>query len=364
MTDTRILLATRKGLLTFARNGSESWKFRGEAHAGARLSYVLADSRSGYLYAAFDHGHWGAKLKRSKDDGHTWDEIAVPAYPDGEVIKPGKPAVLLYLWCLVEGPASQPGRLYAGTVPGGLFVSDNHGDSWQLVRSLWDHPTRQEQWFGGGMNEPGIHSVVLDPRNAEEVLVGISCAGVFAGNMSDGAAEPWTPRNKGLKAEFLPNPDAEIGHDVHLLVQCPSRPDVLWQQNHCGIFRSSDRGDTWQQVSEKGQTAHFGFTIAADADDADTAWVVPAESDEVRIAVGRGLAVCRTTDGGRTWQTFRKGLPQEHCYDFAFRHGLAIRGDLLVLGTAGGGLYTSDDRGETWQTVASHLPPIYSVQLA
>jgi hypothetical protein len=348
--------------LTFARS-SGGWKLASEAHAGARLSYALADSRSGYLYAAFDHGHWGTKLKRSQDGGQTWGEIAVPAYPEGEVIKPGKPAVLLYIWCLVAGPADQPGRLYAGTVPGGLFVSDDHGDSWQLVRSLWDHPTRQEQWFGGGMNEPGIHSVLLDPRNPSDVLAGISCAGVFAGSMAGDAAAPWIARNKGLKADFLPNPDAEIGHDVHLLVQCPSRPDTLWQQNHCGIFKSTDCGASWQPLSHIGAKPHFGFTIVVAADDGDTAWVVPAESDEVRMAVGRRMCVCRTSDGGKSWESFSRGLPQEHCYDFAFRHGLANRGDLLVLGTAGGGLYASDDRGETWQTIAAHLPPIYSVQI-
>jgi photosystem II stability/assembly factor-like uncharacterized protein len=358
--DTRLLLATRKGLLTFSKKSGD-WKLTAEAHAGSRLSYALADPRSGYLYAGFDHGHWGTKLKRSKDEGATWDEVAVPKYPEGEVIKEGKPAVLLYLWCLVPGPANRPGRLFAGTVPGGLFVSDDHGDSWRLVRSLWDHPTRKEQWFGGGMNEPGIHSVLLDPRDPERLHIGISCAGIFTGEPA-GDEYVWHVRNQGLKADFLPNPDAEIGHDPHLLAQCRSQPDVLWQQNHCGIFRSADCGRSWQRVSQKGDVAHFGFAIAADPQDGQTAWVIPAESDEVRIATGRALCVCRTTDAGKSWQILRRGLPQEICYDFAFRHCLDQSGDTLAFGTAGGCLYLSDDRGESWRAVGSHLPPIYSVR--
>jgi photosystem II stability/assembly factor-like uncharacterized protein len=363
MTTNRILLATRKGLLTITK-GRSGWKVAHEAHGGARLSYAMADSRSGYLFACFDHGHWGVKLKRSKDEGQSWDEIPAPAYPEGEVIKPGKPAVLLYLWCLVEGQAQRPGRLYAGTVPGALFQTDDHGDSWQIVRSLWDHPSRQEQWFGGGMNEPGIHSLLLDPRQPDEALVGISCAGVFAGNLGERSADAWTVHNQGLVADFLPNPHAEIGHDVHFMAQCQSEPDVLWQQNHCGIFRSTDRGRTWLALSKKGETPHFGFVVAASETDPLTAWVVPAETDEVRAAVERKLCVCRTDDGGQSWKTFRQGLPQEQCYDFVFRHGLDNRGDQLAMGTAGGSCYISDDRGESWQTVGNHLPPIYSVRFA
>jgi photosystem II stability/assembly factor-like uncharacterized protein len=363
MSPNRILLATRKALLTLTRVGGR-WQITQEAHGGARLSYAMADSRSGYLYACFDHGHWGVKLKRSKDEGRTWDEIAAPAYyPAAAEIKPGKPAVLTYLWCLVEGPPARPGRLYAGTVPGALFQTDDHGDSWQLVRSLWDHPSRQEQWFGGGMNEPGIHCVVLDPREPDAALVGISCAGVFAGHFGDGTV-PWTPRNQGLVADFLPNPHAEIGHDVHFMAQCQAQPDVLWQQNHCGIFRSADRGLTWQAVSQKGETPHFGFAIAASETDPLTAWVVPAESDEVRAASGRSLCVCRTTDGGASWTAFRQGLPQDHCYDFVFRHGLDNRGKCLAMGTAGGSCYVSEDGGESWQVIGNHLPPIYSVRFA
>jgi photosystem II stability/assembly factor-like uncharacterized protein len=162
----------------------------------------------------------------------------------------------------------------------------------------------------------------------------------------------------------MPDPDVEIGHDPHLMVRCQSQPNVLWQQNHCGIFRSTDGGESWSRVSAAGELAHFGFAIAVDPTDGETAWAIPAVSDEVRVAVDRKLCVCRTTDGGKSWQYFRTGLPQTSCYDFAFRHALDLSDDRLVFGTACGSLYISDTRGESWQCLSTQLPPIYSVRFA
>ena len=213
--------------------------------------------------------------------------------------------------------------------------------------------------MGGGLDEPGIHSVSVDPRDSNCISVGISVAGMFTSR--DGGVS-WEPRNRGLRADFLPNPDAEIGHDPYLLVKCASQPDVFWQQNHCGVFHSTDARLHWSCVSQKDGLAHFGFTVAVDPQDGKTAWVVPAMSDEVRVAVDRKLCVCRTDDHGETWQEYREGLPQENCYDFAFRHALDLSGDRLLFGTACGSLYLSDDRGESWRCLASHLPPIYSVR--
>jgi len=364
----QLAIGTRKGLLTY-QESSGQWSISSESHLGARVSYSMRDTRSGLLFACLDHGHWGAKLQRSADAGKTWEEIPAPQYPEGAELKDGKPAVLRYQWCLAQGAADHPGRLYLGTEPGGLFVSDNDGDSFELVESLWNHESRKEMWMGGGLDEPGVHSVLVDPRDPRKITVGISVAGVFA--TTDGG-ETWRPSNTGLKADFLPNPDVEIGHDPHLVVRCAAQPDVLWQQNHCGIFRSTDGAANWTRVSEPGQesgtdgaafgTAHFGFAIVVDPQDGDTCWVIPAVSDEVRIAIDRQLCVCRTTDGGQTWVAFRNGLPQEDCYDFAFRHNLDLCGDRLVFGTACGSLYFSDDRGESWRVLANHLPPIYSVR--
>jgi photosystem II stability/assembly factor-like uncharacterized protein len=229
------------------------------------------------------------------------------------------------------------------------------------MQSLWDHPSRNDSWFGGGFDDPGIHSVIVDPRDANRVLVAISCAGVF--ETSD-AGQSWRPRNRGLRADFLPNPVVEVGHDPHLLVMAPSNPDVLWQQNHCGIFRSHDGGANWNDVTQVSGPARFGFAIAVDSADADTAWVVPAQSDEVRAAVDRALCVCRTRDGGRTWTTLRQGLPQKDCYDLTYRHGLDAKRGHVAFGTTTGKLYVSDDSGDTWSCAASHLPPIHSVRFA
>ncbi|MFO1021728.1 MAG: exo-alpha-sialidase [Planctomycetales bacterium] len=360
MSGQQLILGTRKGILIFERR-DKSWELVREGHVGAQVTYAAVDPRNGRLYACLQHGHWGPKLHCSEDQGKTWRELPVPKYPEGTEYKPGKPATLNYQWCLAFGSAQQPGRLYLGTVPGGLFQSDDGGENFQLVESLWNHPSRSEQWFGGGMNEPGIHSILVDPRNHDRIAVGVSVAGVF---LSEDGGKTWHPRNKGLSAEFLPNPDVEVGHDPHLVVQCESQPDILWQQNHCGIFMTRDGGANWKAVSKKGETAHFGFAVAVDPEDGNRAWVVPAESDEVRVAVNRRLCVCQTEDGGETWQVLGSGLPQKDCYDFVFRHSLDLEANCLAMGTVGGSLHISEDRGCSWGTVSTQLPPIYSLRFA
>jgi photosystem II stability/assembly factor-like uncharacterized protein len=354
----RIVLGTRKGLLLLERGGG-GWRIVREAHAGIPVPYAAFDPRTGTLWASLDHGHWGQKLQRSTDGGETWEELEAPAYPEGDRIKEGVPAVLRYLWVLAPGGDDEPDRLYAGTEPGGLFRSDDGGRSFSLVRSLWDHPSRSTSWFGGGRDHAGIHSVWVDPRDSRRVLVGVSVAGVF--ESTDGG-ETWEPRNRGLVADFLPDPRAEVGHDPHLLVACRANPDVLWQQNHCGIFRSEDGTATWTDVSEKEGPARFGFAIAADPERPGTAWVVPAVADEMRVAVDRALCVCRTEDGGASWTAFRDGLPQEGCYDIVYRHALDLAGDRLAFGSTTGNVWISDDRGESWSAVTNHLPLVYSVR--
>ena len=353
----KLAVGTRKGLLIFDRSDGD-WKFESEFHSGVRVSYAAVDSRDGTLYCCLDDGHFGCKFHRSDDLGGNWTEIPAPAYPAGAKLGNGQDAVLRYQWVLAPGAADQPGRIYIGTEPGGLFVSEDRGDSFTLNESLWNHPTRMEGWFGGGRDQPGIHSVFQDPRNSQHLYIGISCAGVFF-SPDDGAT--WEIRNNGMRADFLPE-DVEVGFDPHFMQCCKTHPDVLWQQNHCGIYRSEDSGRNWIEVSEEDGPANFGFVITVDDEDPNTAWVVPAESDQVRAACNRRMCVSRTEDGGKTWQDFRKGLPQENCYDFAFRHGMDICGDELVMATASGSLYWSDDCGESWQTIAKDLQPVYSVR--
>lgn len=361
-----LVLGTRKGVLLF-RRGRQGWTLFRQAKLGTPIAYAAADPRTGTLWACIDHGHWGQKLERSPDLGETWEPADTPKYPDdaeyltgypGAEEKTPQPATLQYLWVLVPGPSDQPGRLYAGTVPGGLFRSDDNGDSFHLVQGLWNHSSRA-QWFGGGKDNPGIHSLVVDPRDSNHVYIGISCAGVF--ETTDGG-HTWEPRNRGLKATFLPNPEAEIGHDPHYLAMCAARPEVLWQQNHCGIFRTESGGREWRQVSAPDQPAHFGFPIAADVENPEVAWVVPEASDEQRVAINGALCVCRTDDSGKSWTAFRSGLPQEQCYDLVLRHALDVSGDTLAFATTTGNVYVSEDRGESWSCLGNHFPPVYSVR--
>jgi photosystem II stability/assembly factor-like uncharacterized protein len=300
--------------------------------------------------------------------GKSWEEVEAPKYPKNARIKPWmlggkktKPATLDYIWVIAQGGEDQPGRIYLGTEPGGLFSSDDAGKTFRLVKGLWNHPSRFDKWFGGGRDNAGIHSIFVDPRDSGRVLVGVSCAGVF--ETTDGG-KSWTPKNKGMEADFLPDPKAEVGQDPHCVAACGADPDTLWQQNHCGIYRSTDGSQSWRKVSKKGDTAHFGFAVAADEKSPETAWVVPAISDTHRIAVGGALCVCRTTDGGKTWRAFRKGLPQKSCYDVVFRHALDHANSTVAFGTTTGNLYVSENRGQSWETIGTNFPPVYSVRFA
>ena len=360
MKDT-LLLSTRKGLITYKKDPQGRWKYRSTAFIGIPVSLAHVDPFTNTWWACQDHGHWGCKLHRSGDEGSTWEEVEAPKYPEGEEVKAGIPASLKYMWACASGRSGHSAQLYIGTEPGGLFVSSDNGDTFTLNRPLWDHPSRKTQWFGGGRDHPGIHSIVVDPRDNDHFFIGISCAGVF--ETTDGG-KSWEVRNKGLRAEFLPDEESDIGHDPHLLVACENHPDTLWQQNHCGIFRSTDGARQWEEISDKEGPAGFGFTIVADEHDAATAWVVPAVSDVTRVAVDTALCVCRTEDGGKTWQDFRKGLPQENAYDIVLRHAMAKAGDTLVFGTTTGNVYMSHDSGESWQALSHHLPMVHAVLFA
>jgi photosystem II stability/assembly factor-like uncharacterized protein len=383
----RILLGTRKG--TFIVERSEGrWRPRLAGHAGAGSNFVARDPHTGTLWALLGHGHWGAKLSRSLDGGATWQDAPQIKYPpgaryigteipgeDGDTTPKGpkyREATLLKLWCIAFG---QPGRVYVGTIPGGLFVSDDGGESFELNRPLWNHESRggdlfagdgtgHTHWFGtpaseGGEFAPGIHSIAIDPRDPNRVLVAVSTAGVL--ETTDGG-KSWRSRTKGMLNDYLPDPNAEWGHDPHYIELCAAAPDHVWQQNHAGVFYSADGAATWTKVSDPTKGVHFGFPVTVDARDGRTAWLVPARGDDQRMAIDGGLFVARTRDGGKSWEQLREGLPQQSAYDVVYRHALASSGDAVAFGSTTGNLYVSDDRGERWQTVANNLPPIYSVR--
>ncbi|MCP4429328.1 MAG: glycosyl hydrolase [Chloroflexi bacterium] len=361
-----LILGTRKGLIFMKRIGNE-WRVVHEDFPGIPISYAFQDHRNGAVWACADHGHWGQKLHRSRDSGKTFEEIPTPKYPKGSVIfdvfsgGQEKPAALSYLWEAVPGGDDQPERLYLGTEPGGLFQSDDGGETFHLVEGLWNHESRRKNWFGGGRDQAGLCSLVVDPRDSDHLFAGISVGGVY--ESKDGGVT-WHGRNKGLHADYLPEPYAEHGHDPHCLVASPSNPDVLWQQNHCGVFRSVDGGKNWTDISQKEGPVKFGFPIAVDEQDDQIAWVVPAISDDMRMAVDGALCVGRTEDGGQTWTELRNGLPQAHCFDIVFRHALDIDGEQLAFGTTTGNLFLSTNRGDNWECLSHYFPPIYSVRFA
>ena len=355
-----LLLGTRKGLVTYTKNGTGQWTYDQTQFLGIPVTIATYDPNTGTHWALLDHGHWGTKLHRSQD-GKDWEELEAPKYPEGEEIKDGVPASTRLLWAFASGGTDRAGTIYVGTEPGGLFKSTNNGDSFELVRGLWDHPSRKEQWFGGGRDHPGIHSILVDPANADHIFIGISCAGMF--ETVDGGGS-WVPRNQGLKADFLPDPSANIGQDPHLIDWCAAKPEVMWQQNHCGIYRSADGGAHWDDITNYEGVANFGFAIAAHETDENVAWVVPGISDEVRVAVDQSLCVCRTDDGGKSWKEFRTGLPQNTAFDITYRHALALQGEELVFGTTTGNLYHSGNAGESWQALSTNLPMVHSVEFA
>lgn len=356
-----IHVATRKGLFAATR-GARGWDIALLGFLGEPVTMILADPRDRRLYAALAHGHFGPKLHASDDGGATWREIGCPSFPPAPEDAAEKPAVHL-VWALEPGGAAEAGALWAGTQPGALFRSGDRGTSWSLVESLWAKPERQE-WFGGGNDYPGIHSVLVDPRDPRRVIVAISVGGVWH---SDDAGATWTCKGDGLTAAYLPPDQVAAPHlqDVHRLVRCAARPDALWVQHHNGVFRSTDNGTSWREITTVTPSV-FGFPVAVHPRDPETAWFVPAIKDECRVPVDGRVVVAKTTDGGRAFAAKGDGLPGRHAYDLVYRHGLDVddTGDLLAMGSTTGALWVSEDGGERWTTISAHLPPIAAVRIA
>ena len=349
--------ATRKGLFTLHADG-RSWRVDRTAFLGQPVTAVLPDRRDGTLYAALNLGHFGVKLHRSEDGGATWTELPAPAFAAAPEGKEG-PSVSL-IWTLAPGGPDRPDEIWAGTLPGGLFHSTDRGESWSLNESLWTVPERT-QWFGGGYDEPGIHSILVDPRDSARLTVGVSCGGVWT---SADSGKSWALGGTGLRADYMPPDMKDDRHiqDPHLLACCAAAPDRLWCQHHNGIFRSDDGGVHFTEITTATPSA-FGFAVAAHPQDPDTAWFVPAVKDECRVPVDGRFVVTRTRDGGETFETLADGLPDGNAYDLVYRHALAIdeSGDRLAMGSTTGGLWVSDTAGERWALVSAHLPPVAQV---
>lgn len=363
----RLHVGTRKGMFTVERNGG-GWKIARGDFLGDNVSLTLHDRRDGTTYAALDHGHFGVKMHRSSGDG--WEEIPAPVYPQ----KPegyeendmwGRPLnwSLARVWALTPGGADEPGTIWCGTLPGGLFKTSDRGSTWEMARSLWEHPKRK-MWMGGGADLPGLHSIIVDPKNSRRVFIAVSTGGIW---LTEDGGETWGQRGEGMRADHVPPEltNDPIAQDVHCLVQCPAAPNRMWVQHHNGIFVSDDEGRNFRELTDVAPSV-FGFPVAVHPNDPDTAWFVPEIKDEKRIPVGGRLVVNRTRDGGKTFETLSRGLPQEHAYDVVYRHALALcdKGQRLAFGSTTGGLWVSEDQGDSWREITHTLPPVYSVRFA
>ncbi len=356
----RLYVGTRKGLFELHRS-KRGWDIADTKFLGDPVTAVLA--HDGATFAGLDLGHFGAKLWRRAGKGD-WQELPAPAFPakPEDAADDPHPWSLGKIWNLTPGGA--PGRVYAGTMPGGLFRSDDGGDTWTLNEALWRMPARKK-WMGvAGGEMPGLSTVLVDPRNPDAIRVGVSCAGVW--ETTDGGAS-WANINEGMSNEYMPpNQQREpIAQDIHQLAHCPGAPDVMWCQHHSGIYHSEDAGHSWTEVTAAKPSA-FGFAVAAHPHDPKTAWFVPAMKDEKRYPVDAKIVVSRTRDGGKSFEVLRKGLPQRHAYDLVYRHALAVdeTGDRLAFGSTSGGLWISEDGGDSWSTLDARLPPVNAVRFA
>ncbi|MBB5017605.1 hypothetical protein HNQ59_000874 [Chitinivorax tropicus] len=356
----RLLIGTRKGLFVFEQGTTApAWQMTAHHFVGIPVSAVLVDPRSGRWLAALRHGHFGPKLHISDDQGAQWQEVPSPAFPPESVTADQTPPAVDTIWTLAAAGADMPGMLLAGTIPAALFLSGDGGQSWGLVESLWMLPSRSE-WFGGGTDEPGLHSVCIDQRDGRRVTVGVSCGGVW--RSEDGLAT-WQARTAGMRATYMPPERQEdpVIQDPHRIVNCHSFPDAWWCQHHCGIFRSTDDLASWQAIDSG--WSNFGFAVAVHPNDPNTAWFVPAESDMSRVPSQGDFYVMRTRDGGQTMEKLYQGLPAQPAYHLVFRHALAVDrvGRHLAFGSTTGSVWVSADEGDHWQRLSAELPPVYCV---
>ncbi len=348
-----ILVGTKKGAFIFESDaGRQSWSQRGPFCEAWPLNHVVGDEASGTIYAGGGNEWFGPAVWKSTDFGRTWTHSSEGlAYTEGE-------DPIKAVWSL----AGRNGSLYAGVEPAGLFRSDDGGLSWRHVSGLRDHPSRPHWMPGGG----GLilHHVVPHPDDPGQVWVGISTAGVF--HTADGG-ETWEPRNRGTRQDYMPEEDRypEYGQCVHSLVMAPGLPDRLYQQNHCGMYRSEDGGRTWESI-EAGLPSTFGFPAAAHPRDPDTLYLLPLNGDSVGRFVPDGkAAVWRTRDRGETWSDLREGLPQQNVFFGVLRQAMAT--DRLdpagvYFGSSSGALFASADEGDGWTCIADHLPTVLSVE--
>lgn len=365
-------VATRKGAWLFHGDvARRKWRVDGPHFLGHIIHHLMLDPRDGKtMLAAASTGHLGPTLFRSVDRGRKWQEVKRPPafakVPEGE-----QGRVVNHTFWLTPGNASQPGVWYAGTSPHGLFRSDDGGDSWAPLRGLNDDPQYRE-WMGGPQDGtpdgPKLHSINVDPRDANHLYIGMSSGGVHE---SRDGGQSWVPLIDGLEVVEMFDASKVWFHDPHCIRICPSDPDRLYQQNHCGIYRLDRPSNRWTRIGRKmpKSVGDVGFPMVVHPRDADTAWVFPMDGSSVwpRISVAGKPAAYVTRNGGKTWQRQDIGLPKAQAWWTVKRQAMTndARSPVgLYLGTTGGALWMSSNEGRRWSCIARHLPEIYAVEAA
>jgi len=348
-----LLIGTKKGAFILEGDAARrSWELRGPFCEAWPINHVVADPASGAIYAAGGGEWFGPAVWKSTDRGATWTHSS-----EGLSYGEGEDAVKA-AWSLAAGADG----LYAGVEPAGLFRSIDAGETWRHVAGLRNHPTRKD-WPPGGAGLI-LHSILPDPRDGDRMWIAISAAGIF--HTADGG-KSWEPRNRGTRNDYLPEGQQypEFGQCVHSIAMAPGLPDRLYQQNHCGMYRSEDGGQSWESI-EAGLPTSFGFPSAVHPRDAETLYLIPLNGDILGRYVPDGKpAVWRTRDGGRSWQDLREGLPQKNAFFGVLRQAMTTdRLDPagIYFGTNSGTLYASTDEGDSWTPIAEHMPTILSVE--
>jgi photosystem II stability/assembly factor-like uncharacterized protein len=367
MNGVRVLVGTRKGaFILTADEARKKWDVTEPIFAGHEMYHVkgsLVDPNR--LYASQTSDWFGQTMQRSDDGGKTWTPVGNDFAYDGTTGThqwyDGTPHPWEFkrVWHL-EPSLSDPDTVYAGVEDAALFKSVDAGLSWQELAGLRTHSTGNTWQPGaGGMC---LHSIVLDPTNPDRIFVAISAAGAFR---SEDGGVTWTPINKGLVSDFLPDPDAEVGHCVHNIAMHPSRPNTLFMQKHWDVMRTDNSGDVWTEVSGN-LPSDFGFPIGIHAHEPETIYVVPIKSDTEHFPPDGKLRVYRSRSGGNEWEALTNGLPQTDCYVNVLRDAMAI--DTLescgvYFGTTGGQVYASSNSGDSWEPIVRDLPAVLSVEV-
>ena len=355
-----LMVGTLKGAFLFRSDPErQEWHIDGPHFPGESVYALALDQRGGRrrTLAATRSFHWGSAVRSSDDFGKSWTS------PDRHNVKfpAGLDASLVQIWQIVQGRQSEPDVLYAGVEPAALFRSSDAGESWDMVRGLYDNPDRPRwQPGGGGLC---LHTIVIDPANPDRMGIAISSAGFYR---TDDGGTTWRARNVGVRAQFLPDKYPSFGQCVHKVVHHPARPERLFLQNHWGLYRSDDWGDSWTDIAN-GVPSDFGFAMQMHPHDPDTVYIVPIESDQFRCVPEAKLRVYRTRDAGASWAPLASGLPQKDAYETVLRDALtsdSLDSAGIYFGTRSGKLFGSANNGDEWRVIADGLPSIVCVKAA